>query len=184
MRMQREGRGEREARLLGGAVAEQDLGEMQHRGEVARLELERATDVVQALGIAAEQVVERGALVPGLGELRGAAQQDREPRLGDVVALGGDVARRGVEGSGGGAVRMVHPRAPNAVLGLVRFAAGAAAQATEELHQRWQVAGGAPLAPAGDESEDLDLSAGHPWMILMEIARRRFERPEELAVIH
>src|SRR3954463_3995722 len=76
------------------------------------------------------------------------------------------------------------PRAPDAVLGLVRFAAGAAAQATEELHQRRQVAGGAPLAPAGDESEDLDLSAGHPWMILMEIARRRFERPEELAVIH
>src|SRR5258705_10279360 len=100
MRVQRERRGEGEARLPRGALAKQDLGEVQHGGEVARLELERAADVVQALGVAPEEIVEGGALVPGLGVLRGTAQENGEARLRDVVALGGDVARRGIEHGG------------------------------------------------------------------------------------
>src|SRR5262245_52857739 len=87
-----------EARLGRSASREQDLGEMQHRGKMPRFELERATDVVEAFLVAPEEVVERGALVPGLGEIRRAAQEPREARLGDVVAPRGDVARREVQG--------------------------------------------------------------------------------------
>src|SRR5687768_15606946 len=115
MRVQRESRGEGEARLLCGALSEEDLGEMQHGGKVPRLELQRAVNILQALGISSEEIVERGALVPRFGVLRRAAQQNGEARLGDVVALGGDVARRGVENGGGGPMGMMHPRPPDAV---------------------------------------------------------------------
>ena len=77
--MQRERRGERITRFGGCALAKQDLGKVQHRGEVPRLELERAPDVVQTLGVAAEQVVQRCSFVPGLGIERRRAQQCREP---------------------------------------------------------------------------------------------------------
>src|SRR3954469_1112754 len=184
MRMERERRREREARLLGCAVAEQDFGEVQHRREVPRLELERAAKVEQALCVAAEDIVERGALMPRLGIAGRAAQEERQPRLGNVVAFGGDVAGGCVERSGGGAVRMMHPRAPDAVLGLFGFHARAGAQAAEKLRERRQVACGTSLAPPGNQSEDLDLGAGHAQTILMEIAAFRFERPEELAIVH
>src|SRR5438067_12645258 len=94
VRMQRQRRSEGVARFSGRAFAEEDLGEMQHGGEVARLELERAPDVVQALDIAPEQVVERGALVPSL-RLTGPRRQERaQARLGDAVSLGRKRATR------------------------------------------------------------------------------------------
>src|SRR5438477_12779431 len=67
VRMERERRGEGVARFSRSAFAEEDLGEVQHGGEVARLELERAPDVVQAFAIAPEQVVGRSVVVPSLG---------------------------------------------------------------------------------------------------------------------
>src|SRR3954471_3501656 len=109
VRMERERRGEGVARFGRRAFAEEDLGEVQHGGEVARLQLERAPDVVQAFDIAPEEVVERGALVPSLGIGGRGAQQRAEARLGDVVALGGNVARRRVERRRRRAVRMMHP---------------------------------------------------------------------------
>src|SRR4051794_33041661 len=134
--MQRERRGESEARLQGLAVAEQDLGKMQHGGEMARFELERAADVVQAFGVASKQVVERRALVPRLGVLGSVAQQDREPGLGYVVALGGDVSRRGIERAGGGTVRAVHPGAPDRVFRLASLDARTGGEALKELRHR------------------------------------------------
>src|SRR6185436_2237102 len=97
MGMDRARRAQGKARLRFGLHRKEDLGEVQDRAEVPRLELERAPDIVQALGVAAEHVVERGALVPGLGEFRRAAQEPRQARLGDVVAPRGDVARGAVE---------------------------------------------------------------------------------------
>ena len=101
--MHRERRVEGEARLGRRTVSEQDLGEVQHRGEMPRLELERAADVVQALAVAAQEVIERRALVPGLRIEGRAAQERREARLGDVVAPRGDVPRRRLEGRGSAA---------------------------------------------------------------------------------
>ena len=80
---QRERRGEHEARVVARAFAEHDLGEVQHGGEVARLELERAADVVQAFRVSPEQVVQRGALVPSLGIRGRGAQQERDRRAGE-----------------------------------------------------------------------------------------------------
>src|SRR5437879_11285848 len=75
MRMHRERRVEREAGLVRGAAAEQDLREVKHGGEMTRLELERAADVAQALVVAPEQVVQHRALVPSFGEVRRAAHE-------------------------------------------------------------------------------------------------------------
>src|SRR2546429_3974510 len=104
MGMERQRRRERVARLAARALAQQDLGEMQHRGKMARLELEGALDVAQAFGVPAEEIVERRALVPGLRIEGRAAQQRREARLGDVIAPGGDVPGRRLEGPGSAAV--------------------------------------------------------------------------------
>src|SRR3989442_5693227 len=100
MGMERQRGGERVARLAAGAFAQQDLGEMQHRGKMARLELEGALDVAQAFGVLAEEVVKRRALVPGLRVEGRAAQERREARFGDVVAPRGDVPRRRLNGRG------------------------------------------------------------------------------------
>src|SRR3982751_4586054 len=100
MRMQSKRGGKRVARLGLGALAEQDFGEMQHGREVPRLELERAPDVVQAFVVASKQIVERRALVPGLGVARRGAQERAEASLGNVVTFSSDVARRRVEHRG------------------------------------------------------------------------------------
>src|SRR5207302_807759 len=121
MRMHRERRVEREAGLVRGAAAEQDLREVKHGGEMTRLELERAADVAQALVVAPEQVVQHRALVPSFGEVRRAAHEGAQARLGDVVAARGNVARGQIEGLGGGPVWMVHPRVPDAVLRALRL---------------------------------------------------------------
>src|SRR5688572_7724338 len=101
----RDGQTRRDARLRRARRA-QNFREMQHRAEVARLELERAPDVAQAFGIAPEEIVQSGALVPGLGEVRRAAQQPGEARLGDIVAPRRDVAGREVELERRGSMRM------------------------------------------------------------------------------
>jgi len=93
--MQRQRRGERVACLGPCAIAEADLREMEDGGEVARLELESALDVMQALLVASLQVIEGGALVPGLGIERRAAQKRCQPGFSNVVTPGGDVARCG-----------------------------------------------------------------------------------------
>src|SRR5438105_3431041 len=111
MGMERQRRGEGVARLAARALAQQDLGEMQHRCKMARLELERALDVAQAFGVPAEEVVEGGALVPGLRIEGRGSQERREARLGDVVAPSGDVPRRRLESRGRAAGGMVHPHA-------------------------------------------------------------------------
>src|ERR1700694_3630384 len=104
MRMHGQRRMKCEARFVRSPAAQQDLGEVKHGGKMTRLELEGAADVAQAFVVAPEQVVERGALVPGLGEVRRAAQQGGEAGFRDVVALRGNVARGQVERRGGGAV--------------------------------------------------------------------------------
>src|ERR1700704_6550379 len=73
---------------------EEDFREVRYRRELAGRGLESAADVVQALRVAPEQVIERRALVPGFGESRSASQERGEPRLCDVVAPCGDVAGR------------------------------------------------------------------------------------------
>ena len=75
MGMDRARGAQREARLGLGARGAQDLREVQHGGEVARLELQRAAQVVQAFIVAPKEVVQHGALVPRLGEVRNASQQ-------------------------------------------------------------------------------------------------------------
>src|SRR4051812_6756232 len=86
------------------AIAKANFGEMQDRSEMARLELERAPDVREAFLVAAEQVVERGSLVPCLGVKRRAAQERRQSRFGDVVTTRSDVARRRLQRGRRGAV--------------------------------------------------------------------------------
>src|SRR5438874_6910334 len=122
--MQAERCGERIARLYAGAALQADLGEVQHGGEMTRLELERAPDVLQAFLVPAEKVVERSALVPRLGIERCAAQERAQPRFGDVVTTRGDVAGCRVQRRRGGAVRMVHPDVPDLVLGVERLGCG------------------------------------------------------------
>src|SRR6185369_2415363 len=105
-----------EARLERRARAQQDFAKMHHGGEMPGLELERAADVLQALQVAPEEVVEGRALVPGLGEIGRPAQELGEAGFGDVVAPRGDVAGGEVEDPGGHGVGVVHPHAPDLVL--------------------------------------------------------------------
>ena len=134
---------------------------MQHGGEMTRLELERAPDVLQAFLVPAEKVVKRSALVPRLGIERCAAQERGQPRFGDVVTTRGDVAGCRVERRRGGAVRMVHPDVPDLVLGVERLGCRAGAQPLKKLTEFRQVAGRTAAAPSGDEAEDVRRGAGH-----------------------
>ncbi len=131
---------------------------MQHRGKVPRLELQRAADVAQALGVAAEQVVERGALVPGFGEIGRPAQKPRKPGLRDVVAAGCDVARGELKGMRRAVVRMAHPDVPDLPFGGFRLVRRAAREAAEELIQERQRPRRPPGTPGGDQTEDVFLA--------------------------
>ena len=132
--------------------------------------------------VAPEQVVERRALVPCLGEIGRPAQEQGEAGFGDVVAPRGDVAGREVQDPGGRGVRVVHPHAPDLVFGLSASSLVAAHRSCRNscVEER-QV----PRRPAGaaafDQAEDLALALH--GAILMEIARGRCERSEEHAVI-
>ena len=153
--MQRQSRGERIACLVRRAITEPNFREMEDRGEVARLELECALDVLQALLVASLQVVERGAIVPGLGIERGAAHERRQPGFSDVVAPCSDVARCGFEDGRCGTVRMMHPDAPDAVLGLCCFGCRACAESFEKMRQLCKVAGRPSATTSGNQAEDL-----------------------------
>jgi len=155
--MHRQGGVKGEARLVRRAGPEQDLGEVKHCGKMPWLELEGAMQVVEAFAVAAQEVVERGALVPCLGEIRCATQELSETGFGDVVALCGDVARRGIEGPCGLGVRMIHPHVPDQVLGSARLIARAEPEPAEQGIQERQV----PCRPAGtpgcDQGEEFAL---------------------------
>src|SRR6185503_20355863 len=106
MWMHAQGGVEGEARFDRRASAEQDLGEVQHCGKVPGLELERVADVVEALLVASQQVIQRRALVPCLREIGRPAQELREARFGDVVAARRDVAGGEIERPCGRSMRM------------------------------------------------------------------------------
>src|SRR5688572_24022879 len=155
MRMNRARDAEREVGFGRSARRALDLREMQHGAEVTRLELERARDVAQAVGVATEHVIEHGTLVPGLGEIGRAAQEACEACLRDVVATRGDVAGSEIELLRCGRVRMVHPHIPDALLGGLGLGPCAACEAYEESVEEWRDARGAPSAGAAKEPEDL-----------------------------
>src|SRR5690349_11465089 len=155
MRMERQRRRERVARFGRGAIAEPDFSEMKDGGEMARLELEGPLDVVQALLVPPQQVVERRALVPRLGVERRAAQERRQPGFSNVVASRGDIASRRFKDARCGAVRVIHPDAPDAVFGLQRLGGRAGTQAPEKLRQLGEIGGRTAATASGDQAEDL-----------------------------
>ena len=155
--MHRERGVESEARLVRRTGSEQNFREVQHRGEVARLELERAADVVQALAVAVQEVVERRALVSGFGEIGRAPQEQHEAGFGDVVATRGDVARGEVERARGLGVRMVHPHAPDLVFGGRRFRGLAPGEPPEQRIEEGKRPSGPAGSPPRNESEDVAL---------------------------
>ena len=136
MGMDRARRAQREARVGLGARGAQDLHEVQHGAEVARLELQRAAQVVQAFIVAPKEVVQHGALVPRLGEVRNASQQRGEAGFRDVEAPCRDIPRGELQGVRGAMVGMVHPHVPDPILGFGGLDAGAAGQAEEQLIQK------------------------------------------------
>jgi len=136
MGMDRARRAQREARLGLGARGAQDLHEVQHGAEVARLELQRAAQVVQAFIVAPKEVVQHGALVPRLGEVRNASQQHGEAGFRDVEAPCRDIPRGELQGVRGAVVGMVHPYVPDPIFGFGGLDAGAAGQATKQLIQK------------------------------------------------
>ena len=145
MGMNRARGAERETHLGFGARGPQDLNEVQHGAEVARLELQRAPQVVQAFIVAPKEVVQHGALVPRLGEVRNASQQQGEAGLRDVEAACRDVPGGKLQRLRGAVVRMVHPHVPDPILGFGGLDAGAAGQAAEQLIEK----GGCPHGPPG-----------------------------------
>ena len=155
MGMDRARGAQREARLGFRARGAQDLDEVQHGAEVARLELERAPQVAQALVVPAEEVIEHSALVPRLGEVRNASQQQGEAGFRDVEAPCRDIARGALQRLRGAVVRMVHPHVPDPILGFRGLPAGTARQAAEQLIQKGQCPDGPPGAIAADQSEYL-----------------------------
>lgn len=156
MGMDRARGAEREARLGLGARGPQDLDEVQHGAEVARLELERALQVVQALIVPPEEVIQHSALVPRLGEVRNASQQQGEAGLRDVEAARRHIPGGELQGLRGAVVRMVHPHVPDPILGFRSFHAGAARQAAEQLIQKRGCPDGPPGAIAADQSENFN----------------------------
>jgi len=151
---------------------------VQHGAEMARLELEGAAQVVQALLVPSQQVIKHSALVPGLGEIGNAAQEQRESGLGDVVAPRGEVAGGEVEDARGSAMRVVHPDVPDALFGRFGIGARAARQAAEQLVEEGRSVDRPPRAVAANQPKNLN-----QWPILVEIARRGCERPEQCAVV-
>ena len=156
MGMDRARRAQREARVGLGARGAQDLHEVQHGGEVARLELQRAPQVVQAFIVAPKEVVQHGALVPRLGEVRNASQQHGEAGFRDVEAPCRDIPRGEVQGLGGAMVRMVHPHVPDPILGFRGLYARTAGQAAEQLIEKGGCPDGPPGAIAANQPENFN----------------------------
>jgi len=156
MGMNRARGAQREAHLGHRARGAQDLDEVKHGAEVARLELKRALQVVQALLVPAKEVIQHSALVPCLGEVRHASQQQGEAGLRDVEAACRDIPGGALQGLRGAVVRMVHPHVPDPILGFRGFHAGAAGQAAEQLIQKGCCPDGSPGAVAADQSENFN----------------------------
>jgi hypothetical protein len=102
-------------------VREQDLRHAAQRAEVARLQFEHTVQAGQALVVALLQVVERGALVPGLAVVGRGAQQARQAGFRQIVAMRGDLGRGQIEIACRQAVRVEHPEIPDALLHGHRF---------------------------------------------------------------
>src|SRR6185503_6950423 len=166
-----------ETGIVRGARRSQNFDKVQHGAEMARLELQGAAQVAQALLVPSQQVKKHSALVPGLGEIGNAAQEQRESGLRDVVAPRGEVAGSEVEYARGGAVRVVHPDVPDALFGGIGFSGHTARQSTEQLVEEGRSVDRPPHAVTADQSKNLN-----QWPILVEIARRGCERTEQGAV--
>src|ERR1700682_241036 len=108
---------EGEPRVFGGLPVEQNFGEMQHCCEMPRLQLQRASYVMQAINIASKHVIERGAFMPSLRKIGNASQQDCEARLCNVIALCCDVFGSELQIPFDLTMLVVHPGVPDAVLG-------------------------------------------------------------------
>ena len=141
--------------LLGRAASEQDLAEMRHGAEVARLELERAADIGEALLVArrADSKASRACATPRRNRARCAAGASAGSRRCRSAArrcrasrLRAPLPRRG---------GMVHPDLPDALLGLDCLRAGARGEALEQGIEERQAARRQPIAPAGDQAKDV-----------------------------
>jgi len=169
---------QREAGVVRGVRLSENLNEVQHRAEMARLERQRALQVVQALFVPPKEVVQNGALVPGFGEVGNASQQQRETGLRDIEAPRRDVAGGEVKDASSGAMRVVHPHIPDALFRGVRFSPRATGQAAKQLVEEGRPVDRPPRAIAADQPEDFN-----QWPILVEIPRRGCERAEQRAVV-
>jgi len=144
---------QREAGLVGGACLSENLDEVQHRAEMAWLERQGAPQVVKALVVPPEQVVQNSAFMPGLGEVGNASQQQRETRLRDVEASRRDIAGGQVENAGRSAMGVVHPHVPDALFRGIRFSRRAAGQAAKQLVKEGRPADRPSRAIAADQPE-------------------------------
>src|SRR5215813_9586793 len=116
------------------AGAPQNLAQPAQRAKVARLELERALDIVHAFVVPLLEIVERGAFVPSLGKVRPRTQQAVQSGLGDIIEMTGDIVCGALQGPGRQVMRMVHPQLPDLVFEPPRVALGCT-QPLEELVQ-------------------------------------------------
>ena len=100
--------------------------------------------------------MQHSALVPGLGEVRNASQQQREAGLRDVEAACRDIAGGKLEGLGSAVVRMVHPHVPDPILGFRGLHARTAGQAAEQLIEKGGCPNGPPGAIAANQPENFN----------------------------
>jgi len=156
MGMNRARGAQRETHFGLGARGAQDFDEVQHGAEVARLELERAPQVVQALVVPPQEVIQHSALVPRLGEVRNASQQQGEAGFRDVEAACRDIPGGKLQRLGSAVVRMVHPHVPDPILGFRGLHARTAGQAAEQLIEKGGCPDGPPGAIAANQPEDFN----------------------------
>jgi len=97
------------------AVGVQNFAQTAHRAEMPRFDFERAMNGSDTFVVALQHVVERGALVPGLGPAGAAAHQNFQTGFGDIKTPRGDVGGGTLQRQFRAVVVVVHPHIPDRV---------------------------------------------------------------------
>lgn len=185
--MQRQGDRECESRGLALAFPQEYFREAAQCPEMARFELYRTAKVLDALLVATEKVVQGGALVPRLSKIRKVAQEQRQPRLRNVIATRSDVACSQIQRMRRRAMGMVHPQVPNVVLRDNRlFHVSARTEAKEQGVERSVFARRAPAASIGDEPKSLCVCSHQLRLMLalsVKIARAHSQTAKKFVVV-
>jgi len=125
--------------------------------------------------------------MPCLGEVRKVAQKQRQSRLRNVVATGGNVARSQIEGMRGRAMGMVHPQVPDTVFrGNCLIFVPASAEAAKQRVQRGGAARRSAAASVGDQPESLCVNSHQLQLMLalsVKIARMHGQTTEQFVVV-